>query len=259
MLGTFCRTTALAAALYAAQAAEPAYTVRAIQVIDQAQVPEGAPQSARSIMFNKGFTIGYLVEGSDLIGFKDDSLKVTRIKLPDGKDIVHKRNGEDNYKQGSFPEVSDDGKLGYFQLECEDHVFGKAASLDIAGSIVALTGSDHQTGTTKVHGLDSKEEEKVGPFTVAFGQAKPAGMHAMFGNADRDSWGITVSGPLASITAFAVVVDGKEVKSRSWSGSGAGDGPRTYDFEKSAITGNAGAVSIRYWKDMKEQEIRFGK
>jgi hypothetical protein len=244
----------LAAMASVASAADtPAITIRPVQLISQAEVPEGAPDEAKSVMFTKGVTIGYLVEGHDLIGFARDSLVIDTMATADGTSIAKKRNGERNWRMGSFPCASDDGRFAFFQVQTDDHLFGHAEGLRIGGTITVRTGSEQTTATTKAHGLASKETEKIGDFDVAFGPT--AGGALNFGGRGAPPVTILVTGPLAKIIKVSLLVDGKALDSQGSMGVTGGDS-RTYQFAKPA--GADGTVSISYWKNLSETPVRFG-
>jgi hypothetical protein len=243
----------LAGLVIPAAAAEPALTVRPVQMISLADVPNGAPDEAKSVMFTKGFSIGYLVEGQDLIGVVDDSLDV-EITSPDGKSLSKKRNGEKSYKLGSFPKATDDGKYLFFQLESEEHDFGRIESLVVTGTVTVRTGSDLTNAATKAHGLTSKEVEQAGEFKVAFGE-ESGGKVSFGGEAGAESVSITISGPLEKLTKVALKVDGKAVHEEGYMGMHGADS-RTYQFEKPA--GASGTIELSYWKNLAETKLAIG-
>ena len=237
------------------EAADAAVTIRPVQIISQADVPAGAPQEARSVQFNKGFTVGYLIEGEDIVGVDKKSLIIDHILLPGGKDITKKRNGKDNFEFGSFPQVSDDGKFGFFQIQSEEHVFGKAETLDIKGSIGVRIASDLKTTVSKPHPLGSNESEAVEEFTVTFGSGPKQEKVPKFIQESYDNKiPIVVTGPLAKITQVRLVVAGKEIESGEW--TYVETGPRTYFFPKSEGA-TADEIRIKYWKNFKVVMVPF--
>jgi hypothetical protein len=67
------------------EGADAGLTIRPVQIISQAEVPAGAPQEARAVQFTKGFSVGYLIEGEDIIGIDKKSLTIEHILLPGGE------------------------------------------------------------------------------------------------------------------------------------------------------------------------------
>lgn len=239
-------------------AAEPALTIRPVQFISQAEVPEGAPRDARAIGFNTGFTIGYLVEGESIIGFNHESLKIEHILMADGKDIASKRNGKPNFKLGSFPAVSDDGKFGFFTMESEEHVFGKLDSIKVKGSIVVRTAAKLSSIATAPHVLGSGDQEKVGDFTVDFGVVKQKEKTPRFLEEDfKKNNVITVTGSLAKISEVHLKAGDVEIKPDGYTTND--DRPRSYLFEKGEGAAPSAVLTIKYWEDLKAVEVTFGK
>ncbi len=243
------------AASHLAAAEDKPLSIRPVQIISQAEVPAGAPREASSVQFNKGFTIGYLVEGEGIIGFDKRSLTIEHILLPGGKDIAKKRNGKDNFEFGSFPEVSDNGKFGFFQLQSEEFVFGQAEALVVQGSIGVRTASELKTVASKPHPPASNESEVVDEFAVTFGPGpKQDKMPRFLMDSYKDKTPIVVAGPLAKISEIRLLIADKEVKSDEY--TSAESGPRTYFFSKSDPATPV-TLRIKYWKDLKVVTVPF--
>jgi hypothetical protein len=237
-------------------AADDAITIRAIQVISQATVPDGVPDEAKRIMFNDGFTIGYLIEGSDIIGIKEHSLKIEHMLLPDGTDISKTRNGDDNFKEGSFPAFSDDGQFGYFQVASKHRLFGKVESLAIKGSIVVRTGSALTTVTSKEHDLKASANDTLDEFAVVITPPGKSANHGQQDDDEKNSCSVVVTGSVEKISEIRLVVADTEIKPESWTSSEVG--PRTYSFPLDAAVAKF-TLKIKYWKNLKELPIDFGK
>jgi len=255
------RQVPLALMAAVAWCADPTWTIRPVQVISQAEVPEGVPDAAKTVMFNKGFSIGYLIQGDGIIGVDKESLVIDQILLPGGKDITKKRNGKNNWEIGSFPEVSDDGRFCFFQVTSDEHAFGKAESLDIHGSIGVRTASDLKTFSTKAHVLDGGDTEVVDEFSVTFGRdPNDKGETAFFRNDKKDKATVVVSGMLDKLTEVVLMIAGKAIKSEESYGpstsAGSGVGSRTYIFSRGegAVPG---VLQFKFWKDLKEVVVHF--
>ncbi|MBA2480504.1 MAG: hypothetical protein H0V44_07565 [Planctomycetes bacterium] len=223
----------------------PALTVRPIQIIACEAIPAEVPFEVKPMLHDPGFRISYLVEGRDLIGFKDDSVVIDSMITPDGRDISKKPNGEPTYKMMSFPKAADDGKFGVFQVECSDNQFGKVEQLAITGRVIALTGTKSTKGTVEL-ALDDKAPQTLGIYKVSPASGKP-----IFGG-DGSGMGITVSGELDRIIAITASEGGKELER---SGSAGSDHERTYSFAKAA--GKTVSLTITWWEDRTERPVSF--
>jgi hypothetical protein len=236
-------------------AADATVTIRPVQVVSLAEVPAGAPQDAKTVKFTKGFSVGYLIEGEDIIGIDKKSLVIEHILLPGGKDITKKRNGKDNFELGAFPEVSDDGRFGFFAVESDEHVFGKADGLDIKGTIGVRLASDLKTAESKPHPLGANDTEPVDGFTVTFGPGPNADKVPDFVKQSyKDKVPLRVAGPLEKVAEVRLIVAGKEVEPNEW--SSADTGSRTYFFPK-GDGASAGALRIKYWQKLKVVVVPF--
>lgn len=239
-------------------AADSSITIRPVQFIAQAEIPDGAPRNAKTIGFNTGFTIGYLVEGADIIGFNQQSLKIDHILMGDNKDIATKRNGKPNFKLGSFPVASDDGKFGFFTVESEEHVFGKLDSISVKGSIVVRTATRLKSIVSKPHVLGSGDEEKQADFTVNFGVVRQKEKMPRFIEEDfKKKNVVTITGSLGKIIEVNLKSGDAEIKAEGYTSSE--DGPRSYFFEKGDGAAPSAVLTIKYWEDLKAVEVPFGK
>lgn len=222
---------------------------RRVQTISCDSLPAELPFNVKPMQYEPGFKVCYLVESEDLIGFKDDSLSIDSIVGSDGKDVAKKRNGSPNYKQGSFPKTSDDGKYGLFEVEVSENKFGVVDSMVITGKIIALAGSDLETKKLTLP-VNSEKSETAGDFTVSLAKEK-SGMS--FGG-DEDSFDVRVTGDLTKLSSIKVM-DGETVeKEHGWMGSGDS---RTYHFDKPK--NDAVTVEISYWKTLREVPILIEK
>lgn len=224
-------------------AGEAPFTARAVQITSCAPLPSTVGFEAKPMGHQDGFVIWWLVQGADIIGVKEDSLAVTTLKTPDGKDLAQSRSGRPNWKMGAFPKATADGTCALFSLECSADVFGQAERLAIAGSVVVLTGGNPQTQELPFDPA-KPSTAKAGPLTVTFG--------AKSGFGDPDSYGITVKGPLASIISMEIADGGSTRKSQGWSGM---NDERTYHFPKP--TAAAPKLALRWWGTSGEAKVEL--
>jgi hypothetical protein len=253
--------------LHATNCADAAKTASALSTVTckpvlisaGAELPASIDFQDRPMGHILGFEIAYLVEATDLIGFKKDSLSVTSITAADGKDISKKRNGKPSYELGSFPKTTDDGKYGIFQIKVSENQFGKLDNLKIVGTIVALTGNDRQTKTLTMKLSETKIEEVGGlkislkaPKSTKADNDSPFG--AGFGSGSSNSLGVQVDGELIKV-ADLIVLDGTsklKAQSANWS-----DTRKTYDFAKP--TGDTVTIEVSYWNKFGTVTVAIGK
>lgn len=232
----------------------PVVTCKPVMITSCAELPASIGFQERPMGYELGVRIAYLVEGEDLIGFKDDSLAVTAITTADGKNIANKRNGKPAWKQGSFPKTTDDGKFGIFTIEVSENVFGKTDGLSVSGTIVALSGSDRQTRKASFKLSEAKAED-VGGLKVSLVGAKKgkedAGTNPFFGGG---GFGVQASGDITKV-AEVVMLEGTtklDPQGSSWSGS-----ERTWNFGKP--TGDSVTVEITYWNKLAAVTVPIGR
>jgi hypothetical protein len=246
---------ALAGGMLAAADA-PAFTCKPVMVTACGELPASIGFTDRPMGYELGFKVTYLIEGQDLIGFKEDSLQVSAITTADGKELAKKRNGKPAWKQGSFPKTTDDGRYGIFTVEVAENLFGKTDGVGISGSIVALSGSDRQTKKLAMKASEAKVEDVGGLKVTLVGDKKDKGAGAaapkpFFGGG---GFGVQVSGDIGKI-AEVVVLDGDaklDSQGSSWSGT-----QRTWNFAKPA--GDSVTVEITWWNKMSSVTVPFGK
>lgn len=226
------------------------YTVKPIMIQECAPVPEEIKFGEKPMGYEPGFKIFFMVNGKDMNAFKKDSLSIEYIKTKDGQDISKSRGGKANYKMGSFPKTTEDGKRAFFSLESGENIFGTADDLQIKGQITVLTSSKLETVGTKELEFGKSDSQKAGTFTVTANPKAEVNMLKLGG--DDKSLKVKVQGPLDSISNISFSVDGKDEKGNSWFGR---DDSRTYSM--SNATGKKVVVKINYWLDLKEKTIPF--
>ena len=234
----------------------PAVTCKPVMITSCAELPASIGFQERPMGYDLGVKISYLVEGEDLIGFKEDSLVITAITTADGKNIANKRNGKPAWKQGSFPKTTDDGKFGVFTIEVSESVFGKTDGLSVIGTIVALSGSDRQTKKAAFKLSETKTEDigglKVSLIGTKKGKDAEVGPKPFFGGGG--GFGVVVAGDITKV-AEVVLLEGTtklDSQGSSWSGS-----ERTWNFAKPA--GDSVTVEITYWNKMAAVTVPIGK
>ena len=228
-------------------------TCKPVMIFAGTELPASIGFQDRPMGYNLGFEIAYLVEASDLIGFKKDSLSITSITAADGKDISKKRNGKPSYELGSFPKTTDDGKLGIFQIKVSENQFGKLDNLKVIGTVVALTGSDRQTKTLTMKLSETKIEE-IGGLKISL--KAPKNKNADNGNSfgDSNSLGVQVDGEFIKIADLTVLEGTNKLNTQgaSWS-----ETRKTYDFAKP--TGDTVTIEVIYWNKFGTVTVAIGK
>lgn len=229
----------------------PTITCKPIMITSCAELPASIDFQTRPMGYELGVKIAYLVEGEDLIGFKDDSLSVTAITTADGKDISKKRNGKPAWKQASFPKTTDDGKYGIFAIELSENIFGKADGLTVNGTIVALTGGDRQTKKLTFKLSESKVEDVGGLKISLTGAKKTAEKEGFFGGG---GFGVQVSGDINKVAELGLSEGDNKLDRQGshWSGT-----QKTWNFAKPA--GDTVTVDITWWNKLAPVTITIGK
>ena len=225
------------------------FTVKPIMIQECAPVAEEIKFGEKPMGYEPGFKIFLMINGKDMSAFKKEGLSIDYIKTKDGQDISKSRAGKVNYKMGSFPKVTEDGKRAFLSLESSENVFGSAEALQIKGRITVLTSSKVETLSTKELEFGKSESQKVGPFTVT---ANPKAESTFNLGGDDKASKIKVQGPLDSISNISFVVDGKDEKNKGWFGF---DDSKTYSIGIANV--NKVVVKINYWVDLKEKAIPF--
>ena len=233
--------------------ASPTVTCKPVMISAGAELPASYGFQDRPMGHTLGFEIAYLVEATDLIGFKKDSLSVTSITTADGKDISKKRNGKPSYELGSFPKTTDDGKYGIFQIKVSENQFGKLDNLKVTGTVVALTGSDRQTKTI-IMKLSEDKVEEVGGLKISLKapKSKKANNDNTFGGGNN--LGVHVDGEFIKVADLSVLEGANKLKTQSTSWS---DTRKTYDFAKP--TGDTITIEVSFWNKFGTVTVAIGK
>jgi hypothetical protein len=236
--------------------AEDEITIRPVQIVCQAAVPDGAMALVKQSGINVGYTIGFLIEGEHIIGINRDHLKIEHILTPDGKDISKTATGDPNYTLNPFPRFSADGKFGFFQLQSMEQAFGKVESLHVKGSIAIRTASAGVKNISLEHAFNGNASEELGGFTVTFGLgSREAGDRENEAALYQKKVVVTVVGPLETIANALLRMDQKEI---TYNGVSSGGNQRTYMFDRPA-QGNSAVFELDTWKDPQERSVAFGE
>ncbi len=213
--------------------------VSLIQYRVGASLGDEIPFEVKPMGHEYGAQLAFLVKGEGLVSFKEDSVAIDRFTSRDGKELSKSGNGKPNWKEGSFPKVSEDANLASFSIELRGDLMEKIEGGTLEGSVTMFAGGE----TDKGNGTLSKGAKpvEIGPFKVSIG--KPG----MFGG---DGTAIKVQGDYASIIEIVVTDGGEKLNSSgsSWSGD-----TKTFSFDKAA--GDKLEVSISYWKNLKEIKV----
>jgi hypothetical protein len=225
------------------------FTVKPLMV--QLGAPAGVELSFQDkpMGYETGYVIHLLVHGEGIAGIKDDSLAITTLAAADGKNLATGRTGKPAWKMGSFPKVTEDGKVAIFSIEGPDNLLGRVDGVTLTGSITLLLGSE--VGTAATGEIDAKASKPVQfpGFTVKTGHAASV-IHMLGGGGDDQGISVTVEGNLGAIIEVKASQGGAALESSS---SSSNDTWRTYDF--SGKPAGTVAVTVTYWKDLKEQVL----
>ena len=203
-------------------------------------LPSDMPFGAKPHNHPDGFKVTYILVGEGMTAIDEDSLKISSIKLADGKEISKTRTGRANYKMGSFPKIGEKGEYGAFSIEIKEKAFGKIDGLKISGSLTVLMGDKVLEKTTSPGDL-TKLNDEVGGLKIAYSI-----------NKFNKKGGISVEGDLSKVVSVTLIdAKGKELESN---GSMTWDNKKTYDFRN--IPKN-GQLKISYWNSMVPKEVKF--
>lgn len=238
------KPTLLLAFLPLALAAAP-FEVNLVQSRVGRPLGDEVPFEVKPMGHEAGAEFSFLIRGENLVGIKDDSVDITTFTLGDGRQWARTRSGKPNWKQESFPKVSEDGKLGSFGVSFPGDLFGVVEGATLDGSIVAITATKSEEAKIELTAGD-KTLQKLGPFEIS---ASAGG--GLFGGGG-DGTPITVKGDHKAIIEV-VVMDGDQ--KLDGSGSSWSDDKKTYHFDKAK--GEKLAVTVRYWVDLKEETVPF--
>lgn len=196
--------------------------------------------------------VSIILNGKDIIGISDESLKATSLKLGD-QDLSKTRTGKPSYKLGSFPKVAESGAFAIFDVEMETVPFGKLRQVRFQGSIDVLTSSNLVGAKQDVD--SSKDfEVKMGPYIVTnknkLDSSSLAGALGNMMTGSSDGLTVRVVGDLEALQSLKVREGDKEVKS-SW--SSWNDNVKSFSFEK-PTQGNV-TIDLQYWNNMKKKTV----
>ena len=196
--------------------------------------------------------VSIILNGKDLIGVADKSLKANSIKLGD-KDLSKTRTGKSSYAMGSFPKVAESGEFVIFDVEMENVPFGKLREVRFDGKVDVLTSSN-LIDLEEAVDVSKEFEVKMGPYTVTNKQKlDAASVTGALGNmmmGSSEGLTIKVIGNLEALVSIKVHEGDKEVKS-SW--SSWHENVKSFNFDK-PTQGNV-KIDLQYWDDMKKKTV----
>jgi hypothetical protein len=226
--------------------AEEALRVTAYEVSAVASLPANIPR--RVMKQSSGFEVKYVVEGKNITGFNEDSLRIQALKAQGGRDLTKRLSGGWNYEMGNFPKTYEDGRFGVFSVKVDEFRFEDVGKIEMTGTVGVLIGGELITLETKEIDLKADYTEKIGPYVVS----KPEESESGFGFFSRgESLGVTVQGDFNKIANIQIVSGGIELDSNGYSQS---NGIKDYYFKGEA---KKGTIKIQYWKDLKEVQAPF--
>lgn len=227
--------------------------IRLVQIRSAIPLPESIPFEAKPMGYEPGFELFYIVKGEGLAGVKKDSIVLDHIRTRDGTDLAAHSNGRPAYEMGSFPKASEDGRWATFSVKVSQNAFGKVESLAVKGRVVLLVATRNETLKGELTTAGGPPVQ-MGPFSAVVASGPPTGMRSGFFAGSGD-FGVQVTGPCDSITEIALMTDGGKTKSNG--NMTMNNGPVSYFFPKPA--GDTFALQIRYWADLQEQTVSFGR
>lgn len=229
-------------------AQEVVFTARPIEINLFDNLPSDLPMELKGMNQGAKLKITYLVEGKGLVNIDNDSLVVEYAKDKNGQDYSKKRTGESEFKLGSFPKASDDGKYLVFELSADINQFSSLGDLNIKASLNAVTSDKSIPAEAKLN-MDEKTPVKSGEFSFINSANKVS--TDLFGSMSQaDQTNINVSGPTDSII-YVKVYDGTTELSSN--GSTSTNNSSTYYFPK---TSNKNlTIKFSYWQDLKKAKV----
>ncbi len=111
-----------------------------------------------------GSSISLYAVGKNFIAIDEESLQVDTLSF-NGVDIRKNRKQEDNFKLGSFPKASDDGKYFKWDIDIASG-YHRQGELAIKGSLDAFTSNNLVEEMTKPFKLSDFASFSIGPIQV---------------------------------------------------------------------------------------------
>lgn len=212
-------------------------------------------------------SISFMVKSADLVGFKKESLKITKMTL-NGADISTNRLGEPSYSQGSFPSVTKDGVYAIFSVELDKPVFGELQKVKIEGAITLNTSKKLINTPIKNFDLSKPYAADVGPYKITY--TPPATTNttnppaptdkslvgamtaALIGNSADGSLSISAKGNLTALVGIELIDKDKAIESNSSMSNGT---ERSFGF--APPSSDIVSLKVSYWEELQEVVIPF--
>jgi hypothetical protein len=269
MTNTSIKTSLAASVLLAfaqqSQADVPAATV--IGYSDCANLPAEVTFREKPNYCGDKPSISFMAKSADLVGFKSESLKITKMTL-NGADISTNRLGEPSYSQGSFPNVTKDGIYGIFSVEIDKPIFSELQKVKLEGEITLTTSKKLVNAPVKNFDLSKPYSADVGPYRITYAPpvatnttTPPAASDkslvgamtaALVGNSNDGSISISAKGDLTALIGIELIDKDKVVASNGSMSTGT---EKSFSF--APPTNNIVSLKISYWEELKEVVIPF--
>jgi hypothetical protein len=211
-------------------------------------------------------SISFMVKSADLVGFKSESLKITKMTL-NGADISTNRLGEPSYSQGSFPSVTKDGIYAIFSVELDKPIFGELQKVKLEGEITLNTSKKLINVPVKNFDLSKPYTGDIGPYKISYTPPAPtntatpppsekslvgAMTAALIGNSADGSISISAKGNLTALVGIELIDKDKAIESN---GSMSNGSEKSFSF--APPTSSTVSLKISYWEELKEVVIPF--
>ncbi|WP_281649183.1 hypothetical protein [Parendozoicomonas sp. Alg238-R29] len=222
-------------------ASEP--TVEPVAFVDCKEIPQsfgefGKPQDCRY-----GSKIYFMISDGNITNIKSDSLTLNKLEI-EGKDILAKRNGDDNYKLSSFPRVSDDAKHLMFSIEIKENEFLKLQNTKLSGAISYYTSKGLERHNQKFN-LDQGLQTTLHSFDLKSSLQD-----------DGNLIEIEVTRDFNSVNSIKLESNGIKLQSK-----GMAKGPQRHRYYFEAAGSSEIDIAITSWKNlnMKTQPFSYNQ
>ena len=236
-----------------------------------------------------GYAVTYLVRGKGISGIDGDSLRIASATVG-GADVAKDDRGRDAWSFGPFPHVSDDGSAATFEVRGKPGAGRVKSGVPVLHGSIDVTCATGRETKTAALSVKPGSTAQLGPIRVTVpaeggedaggaddanagaalaamiaeqaaaggdgGEEGDAAMAAaLFGGlfgGGGDGFDLEVSGDGSALASIVLVVDGEDVKPRSWMNFGRGT---TYGFP--AVKGDTVRVKAEFWTGRRTETVSF--
>ncbi len=209
--------------------------------------------------FDQGTAVALLIEtgGASIIKVDDDASKIDSFKDDGGKDLMVKAKGFNRNGLGSFPKISEDGKVVMVEVNAAGVPDAGASKVIVEGTIVLQTASMKKKIKSAPFGLTKGAVVTVGDIEMKLKKfGKPSfGDDAVELEFETSNKAITM---LAGVKFYDEA--GTEIESDNRGSSSMGFGNKyTYGKDYSLKTAVKGKLVVEFevWTDLAEKKVPF--